>query len=670
MTDKIFSFSNLSNILIKEGESELRKLIVSSLPTTDNNNNDCEEFKTWNKKIDRFIAAHSERYKKTCRYNLELFNTKYSNWLGQQFDITVLDTAGRNNQPVNSESASIEPISQLTQLKSFSDCSEKVKRKTCEKIRNEIDPLAIEQAYIDNLRICNKKLDANIVTKLSEASSDVKDRILQILNDKDRKCVPYTPDEALALMFDLRQSKEDYHQMHMGGKSHQANIYPAYNKILEAKKRCYPSSITITELGAEINLQALLDHTTSRILQTCQNALSGQAEWSLTLYVKWGMDGASGQSVYKQIFPENDKSTDDSSIFMTSLVPLQIKSATKIIWSNPRPSSTKYCRPISFEFVKESKCTTVEKFKKIRSQIDQLIPYTITLNKIQVKISYDLELTMIDGKTANYVTSNDSQQTCNICGATPVEMNDLDLIRKKGCKKENYLLGLSTLHCWIRFLTAVLNLAYRKPFEKWSFPNFRIALVLGLALDFVRQGSGTTNDGNTARTFFNDPKFASKTTGINEQLIRRFKVILATLCCGQNVDAEKFRKYALETAELFVTLYDWFYMPVSVHKVIFRFKTFVCYKVNSSMQVLIHGADVIATLNLPIGVYSEEAQEARNKEFRYFREHHTRKTNRLATNEDLMHALLVSSDPVVSELRREKPKNHKELDEEIVELLL
>lgn len=83
----------------------------------------------------------------------------------------------------------------------------------------------------------------------------------------------------------------------------------------------------------------------------------------------------------------------------------------------------------------------------------------------------------------------------------------------------------------------------------------------------MRQGSDTSNVGNTARRFFDDPKFAAETTGVDEQLIRRFRVILITLCSGQNVDDTKFKKYAFETAELFVSLYDWFYMPVSVHNV-------------------------------------------------------------------------------------------------------
>lgn len=48
------------------------------------------------------------------------------------------------------------------------------------------------------------------------------------------------------------------------------------------------------------------------------------------MIVKWGCDGSSGQSNYKQI-----ADFDDSSIFMSSMVPIRIHSKNqpeKIIW--------------------------------------------------------------------------------------------------------------------------------------------------------------------------------------------------------------------------------------------------------------------------------------------------------------------------------------------------
>lgn len=117
----------------------------------------------------------------------------------------------------------------------------------------------------------------------------------------------------------------------------------------------------------------------------------------------------------------------------------------------------------------------------------------------------------------------------------------------------------------------------------------------------MKQGSGSTNDGNTARRFFDDPSFSAKATGLEEILINRFRVILAAISSGVDVDVDKFKHYAKETAVIYKKYYNWYYMPPSVHKLLF------------------HGGDIIASLNLPIGLYSEEAQEARNKDFKRIR---------------------------------------------------
>ena len=84
------------------------------------------------------------------------------------------------------------------------------------------------------------------------------------------------------------------------------------------------------------------------------------------------------------------------------------------------------------------------------------------------------------------------------------------------------------------------------------------------------------------------------------------------------MNATAFDNYAKETAKLFVSLYAWYYMPASVHK------------------LLIHGSAIVSVALLPIGQLSEEAQEARNKEIKKFREHYTRKLSRVSTNVDLM----------------------------------
>lgn len=108
----------------------------------------------------------------------------------------------------------------------------------------------------------------------------------------------------------------------------------------------------------------------------------------------------------------------------------------------------------------------------------------------------------------------------------------------------------------------------------------------------------------------------------------------------------------MKTAKLLVENYRWYPIPVVVHK------------------VLIHGSQIVEKNELSVGLLSEEAQEARNKDYRYFREHHTRKDTRLHTNEDLLKILLISSDPVIATHISLPKKKSKDLSSEAIKLTI
>ena len=129
---------------------------------------------------------------------------------------------------------------------------------------------------------------------------------------------------------------------------------------------------TVSESCAQIELQALLDHTTSRIIQLQADVidtLNPEILQKLVLHCKWVCDGSSGQSVFKQKFTETGKS--DESIFYTSLVSLQLihnnheMGEATIVWKNPRPSSPQFCRPIRLQFVHEDVQSTLKKATNI-----------------------------------------------------------------------------------------------------------------------------------------------------------------------------------------------------------------------------------------------------------------------------------------------------------------
>lgn len=72
---------------------------------------------------------------------------------------------------------------------------------------------------------------------------------------------------------------------------------------------------------------------------------------------------------------------------------------------------------------------------------------------------------------------------------------------------------------------------------------------------------------------------------------------------------------------------------------------------------------------MPIGQLSEEAQEARNKDFRKYREDFSRKMSRKVTMEDVFNRLLVSSDPYISSMRNLPKKGLKTYSKEVLDLL-
>lgn len=387
---------------------------------------------------------------------------------------------------------------------------------------------------------------------------------------------------------------------------------------------------------------------------------------NLTFIHKWGCDGSSGQSQYKQPFSEAYIS--DESLFMISLVPLQIQREDNcILWKNPHPSSPKYCRPIKFEYAKETKENIIDEVNHIKEQITKLNPTKVYKGTITLSITHSLYLTMVDGKVCQALSKTASSSSCYICGAKPSEMNNLDIVRQKVENKFSLEFGLSTLHAWIRFMECILHIAYRLDIKKWaartdsdklSVKDRKMKIQnafktkMGLIIDIPKQSYGSSNDGNTSRRFFQNYKLSSEITGINEELIRRFAIILQTLACGKSIDINKFNEYTLKTADLYIAEYNWYPMPISVHK------------------VLLHSKSVLEHLLLPIGLLSEEAQEARNKDFKRFRLFHTRKLSRIINNTDILHHLLVSSDPYIGSKRRQWRTFHMEMDPEAEHLLI
>lgn len=66
---------------------------------------------------------------------------------------------------------------------------------------------------------------------------------------------------------------------------------------------------------------------------------------------------------------------------------------------------------------------------------------------------------------------------------------------------------------------------------------------------------------------------------------------------------------------------------------------------------------------------TEEAQEARNKDFKKYREQYSRKCSREQSNIDVFNLLLLSSDPIITSKRQLPKKKLQSLPPEALHLL-
>lgn len=481
----------------------------------------------------------------------------------------------------------------------------------------------------------------------------------------------YTPEEALALMIDTDLGKEQYIQIQQEAKKRGANIYPPYNVIAEARTQCYPHNILVTDVEVNIPLQELLDFTLKRLTTVQAEVLERISNdvIQIDVFYKWGIDGSGGHNIYKQTFADERK-FEDSNIILCTIVPLEIsvmkENNKHIYWKNRSTSSIRYCRPVLFKLQKETPENMKKIYDEVETQIKKLEPANILIGGKEYFFNHKPICTMLDGKTINVLSETSSTQTCNICKVTPKDINDLKNIRSKPCNQMTYRFGISVLHAYLRTFEFLLHISYKSELQQWqargkearvkvknnkNIITDRFYKEMGLVVDQPKQGGGNSNDGNTARKFFNEPDKVAEITGLDKNLIRRFSNILSTISSGHYIKIFEFKEYCWQTAILCVELYGWYKMSATVHK------------------LLIHGADIIKSLPLPVGQLSEDVLEASHKFYKKTRLFHSRKTSRENTNTDIVHYMLISSDPIISAKRKAHAKLQKAFAPEVLDMI-
>uniref|UniRef100_A0A2A4ITJ8 Uncharacterized protein n=1 Tax=Heliothis virescens TaxID=7102 RepID=A0A2A4ITJ8_HELVI len=561
-----------------------------------------------------------------CNRTTSRFQDKNANWLEGTFEIEL-----SNNECEPSTSSNTG-----RPRKSFDECCDRAKRYKRDEVRAMFPQEVIDFASTSNISKADQKI---------------------------------CPKKTLGMFTKLELTKDKYEYLMHWLQSEGYNILVSYKALSEEKTKSYPEGMVITESSASVPLQNLLDHTTKRILETKSvNEISQITSENLTLYSKWGSDGASGQSEYLQKFSTEEVS--DSHLYMTSVVPLKLSESDNInksVWINDKASSTQYCRTLQFSYVKETAEIIRNEKRKVDEEISKLRETKVTVNNREFKIKHELYYSMIDGKTAQSVTGTPAASSCFICGATISKMNKIEELQSRPVNEEALKFGMSPLHARIKLMECLLHIAYNMEFKRGRVDSHTRPIKearkqsikrelkdkIGIQVDTVKQGSGTTNSGNTSRRFFANPNLVSEITGLDKDLVKRFAVILEAITIREPVDPTKFGDFCMETAKKFVTLYEWYNMPPTLHK------------------ILIHGKAIMEKCIFPVGILSEEAQECRNKDYKKYRLKHSRKCSRIATNEDVMHRMMVTSDPLISYLTPffNNKKKHSDLSEEVIALL-
>lgn len=483
-------------------------------------------------------------------------------------------------------------------------------------------------------------------------------------------------DIALGLQAFNNLSQNQYNNIQKVVKIECANVFPPAKKLLTAKKSCYPENLTVTDTKAAIPIEDLTLHTTKRVIEAHKTEIYDKIKKlpsestpkiiRAEMIVTWGMDGTTGQSQYNQGCTRtqenpasNNEIVEDKSLLTVSMSVQQLRYQDDggnfiCLWDNEKSQSVYSVRPIQLEFAKETKTKVRCIYNDVKTEISKLEPQKFICEDMILEITYAFYPTMLDGKVYTDLTGTTGYSRCQICGSGPNEMSDLKNIDNgrfekthENFVKENLLFNTQPLHTSMNVLTSLYDLSARQYIQKhWEKLSELEHAVLKVEKDRIKKamwdafhvrinmpkqgGAGTSDTGNIARKVLAKPVLLAKTLDLDEELVKRICYILKQIRSSKPVDnLHEFDQYCRETNIMFLTTYDWYKIPVSLHR------------------VLAHAKDYMEALPLPLGRMSEEAGESQNKYLRKDRELRARKTSRIDNLTDVIHRRLYSSDPVI-----------------------
>lgn len=160
----------------------------------------------------------------------------------------------------------------------------------------------------------------------------------------------------------------------------------------------------------------------------------------------------------------NAKNHVDESLFSVCVVPLDIIWKGKSIFVNPKPSSPWCARTQRLLFEKETIDLITKAKSKFDNEATNLKPTEIQFSeKIVIIVTTKHFFTMIDGKICSALQKLATNR-CYICTAGPSQLNNLEELKTLPIIQSALKNGLAPLHATIKGMELLLKIAYKIPY--------------------------------------------------------------------------------------------------------------------------------------------------------------------------------------------------------------
>lgn len=428
------------------------------------------------------------------------------------------------------------------------------------------------------------------------------------------------------------------------------NAWPCYDTVTESMDECHPPFWVSPEGNdAIVKLQDMCHQTVNRLMldedisEYVTRDSFGDDHLDVYVYTKGGID-ASGLHPEMKQEGANIGGTILGSWFTILQVVGKVNGSSTTYFDNPLCKSSLGSRPLRLNYSKEDKTAVQAEIERLKSEIKELEPLKWSN---RVTFHFDVRISMVDQKDVTYWVDETYMAKCPLCKKVHGEWDcdDCIVVDEKSLETINHL-AASILHFGINCTKHLINLGYRQDIKTYNIrahlkpqSDARKLLIQeqylsgkGLMIDFVKQGMGTTHDGNTARRIFEDPAFAEEVLGTPADLVEDLNDYWTLFKASFPVCPDKVQAFGLRIRDKYKRYFPWGHMPSHLHK------------------LLVHGHLYIRALpsdTLVIGQYSEENLEAAHKTLRRVERENSRQFSRKMRLTDVMKRMLDLSDMVI-----------------------